>query len=358
MKFSVDELKVVREIPGRGAAAAVPIYDFPVTMREAYRAMYEKKPIWQITNIERNTFTPVIIPDNVARASVFDASFTPGVTNTVGGTDMFGVEWEYMPSAGGSMVRPGAPLLEDVTEWESKLVWPDISSWDWQGSEKLNKDYLNKGQFNVTVFYTGWFERLISFMDFEGAVMALILPDEKEAVKALFDKLTDLYIGIFDRYIRHFPEIDLFIIHDDWAAQKETFFSPDTAREMIVPYMRRVTDFIHSKGRYCEIHSCGQNLKQVPNFIEAGWDSWNPQGINDTHKIYELYGDKLLIAVIPDGFDPQTATEEEQRQAARVFAEKFCNPEKPSLLSFSAAPLLTPAFREELYIQSRINYDK
>ena len=60
-----------------------------------------------------------------------------------------------------------------------------------------------------------------------------------------------------------------------------------------------VTDFLHSKGKFCDLHSCGQNMKQVPNMIKAGWDSWCPQAMNDTAKEYELYGDKIIIGVMP-----------------------------------------------------------
>ena len=83
-------------------------------------------------------------------------------------------------------------------------------------------------------FLNGWFERLISFMDFDNAVVALIDEDQKDAVKELFDRLSDLYIKIIDKYLEYFPGIDGFCIHDDWGAQKDTFFSPDTAMEMIV----------------------------------------------------------------------------------------------------------------------------
>jgi hypothetical protein len=194
-------------------------------------------------------------------------------------------------------------------------------------------------------------------MDFEGAIMAIFDEDSKEYVKDFFDKLSDLYIRIFDKYLEYFPQIDGFCIHDDWGSQKETFFSPAVAEEMLVPYMRRVTDFLHSKGKFCELHSCGQLMKQVPNMIEAGWDSWHPQLMNDTQKEYELYGDKILIGVAPDEIDPN-ATEEEIRQAARDFANKFCNPEKPSLLNIYTGRELPIVFLEELYKQSRINYSK
>ena len=44
---------------------------------------------------------------------------------------MFGINWLFIPVAGGSMVEPGNPLMTDMNEWEEKVVWPDIDSWDW-----------------------------------------------------------------------------------------------------------------------------------------------------------------------------------------------------------------------------------
>jgi hypothetical protein len=92
--------------------------------------------------------------------------------------------------------------------------------------------------------------------------------------------------------------------------------------------------------------------------IKAGWDSWSGQAMNDTQKIYELYGDKILLGVIPDKYDAANTTEEEQRALARAYADKFCKPEKPSIFSFYGMANMTPAYSEELYKQSRINYSK
>ena len=41
-------------------------------------------------------------------------------------------------------------------------------------------------------------------MDFDAAIMSLVDEDQQEAVKALFGKLTDLYIKIIDRMIQYF----------------------------------------------------------------------------------------------------------------------------------------------------------
>ena len=355
--FDPSELKVVAEVPSYFGGAPTPIYNFPVTPKEAYLGMLKRKPVWEPTSVETRLFCPRIIPDNVARAQAFDGlPFNPLTEG--GGKDMFGVEWEYVPQVGGSMVRPGKPLLEDANEWPEKIVWPDIDAWDWEGCAKASSSYVDCDKYVNVWFLNGWFERLISFMEFDGAIMAMVDEDQKDAVKALFDKLTDLYIRIFDKFLTYFPKIDGFHIHDDWGAQRETFFSPAVVEEMIVPYMKRVTEYIHARGKTAELHSCGQILKQVPNMIAAGWDCWTPQPMNDIRKIYELYGDKIVIAVMPDPFDPNTATEEEQRALARKFADEYCNPDKPTYLNVSAIPLLTPAFREELYIRSRMNYGK
>ncbi|HHT17391.1 MAG TPA: methyltransferase [Papillibacter sp.] len=353
-KFDPKELEVVGKLPSFGGGQEIPIYNYPVTPKEAYKAAFNRKPYWQIASTTENRiFTPKCNPDNIARGFVFDGTRTP----PTGGIDMFGIDWEYVPQVGGSMVRPGKPFIEDASELPEKVVWPNIDEWDWEECAKANVEYLAGDQFNMCWFLNGWYERLISFMDFEGAIMAIFDEDSKEYVKDFFDKLSDLYIRIFDKYLEYFPQIDGFCIHDDWGSQKETFFSPAVAEEMLVPYMRRVTDFLHSKGKFCELHSCGQLMKQVPNMIEAGWDSWHPQLMNDTQKEYELYGDKILIGVAPDEIDPN-ATEEEIRQAARDFANKFCNPEKPSLLNIYTGRELPIVFLEELYKQSRINYSK
>jgi len=352
-EFNSKELEVAQEIP-HPSGRNVPIYNFPVSPKEGQRATYARKPVWQISGVEQVLFAPKCNPDNIARAFVYDGTNTP----KSGGADMFGIEWEYVPAVGGSMVRPGKPFIEDASELESKVRWPDIDSWDWEACAKANEKFLSVDTYISCWFLNGWYERMISFMDFENAIVAMIDDEQKDAVKAFFDKLSDLYIRIFDKYITYFPQIDGFCIHDDWGSQKETFFAPAVAEEMIVPYMKRVTDFLHSRGKYCELHSCGQNLKQVPNMIAAGWDGWMPQAMNDTHKIYELYGDKLLVGVLPEPFDPETATEEEQRAAASKYADRFCRPDKPSMYSLYGITYMTPAFREELYRQSRINYGK
>jgi len=355
-KFDPKELTVVSETPGFMGRPPIQEYAFPVSQKEGVIAALKRQPYWQITGNETTYFAPKVNPDNVARAFVMDGSgygFGQG-----GGADMFGIEWEYVPAVGGSMVRPGKPFIEDMNDWEDKVVFPDIGKWDWEESAAANKSYLSDTKYNCAWLQNGFFERLISFMEFEGAALAIIDEDQQDAVKAFLDKLSDLYIDILSQFLKYFPKIDGFFIHDDWGSQKETFFSPSVAKEMLVPYMKKVTDFIHGEGKFAELHSCGQALKQVPNFIAGGWDMWSGQLMNDTYKEYELYGDDILMGVTPPMFDIDTTPEEEQIKIAKDYCDFCCNPKKPSHLCQYGQALLTPTFRKALYQYSRENYSK
>ena len=359
--FQESELKVVKELPGRFGGKSIPLYDFPVSIRKAAYELYmNKQGIWESTDCEMGNFTPSVIPDNIARGFIFEGG--PKIPKEqYGGKDMFGVEWVYVDQVGGSMVKPGAPLLEDANEWREKVVFPDIDSWDWEGSAAQNKEYLAQDKATVITFLNGcWFERLISFMDFEGAAMALLDEDQIDAVKELTHALTDLYIRIAEKCFKYY-DVDGVCIHDDWGSQMAPFFSDRVAREVYLPEMKRFNDFVHSCGKYVELHSCGHCEDRCGVFVDAGFDAWLPMRMNDTVALYEKYGDKIVIGVVYDKpFDPATATEEEQRAAARDFADRFCAPGKPSAFSpmYNVHGLMTPAFREELYRQSRINYAK
>lgn len=355
------ELQVTEPFPGYKISK----FGYPLNQREHETLVFQRQPWWQATQATDATmFTPDIIPDNVARALVMQGGMPRRFEDHDLNKDMFGVEWEYIATVGGSMVRPGKPFLEDISEWEEKVVFPDIDSWDWEGAAKKNNGtYLTPDKFPQIWFQTGYFERLISLLEFENAAVAIIDEDSQEYVHKFFDKLTDLYIRIFQKVKDTFPDVCAVFFHDDWGSQKSPFFSPDVCEEMIVPYMKRLTDFLHSIGIFCELHSCGNNYMQVPNMIKAGWDAWAPQLMNDSYKIYDDFGDKLLIATFPQDCPPAeelaTMDEEAIRKVARDYANRVCVAGKPSFYNYYAASYLNiPAFKEELYKQSRINYSK
>ena len=316
--FDPKELEYI-EVPGF-MGMPTKTFQYPLNKREHGFAMFSRKPWWQgMQAMDAAIFVPRIIPDDIARGMIVENSRFDANTEA-GGPDMFGVEWEYIQSVGGSMVRPGKPFLEDISEWEEKLVWPDIDSWDWEGSAKLNNGtYLREDTFPQIWFFSGYFERLISLLEFEGAAMALMDEDSQEYVHSFFNKLTDLYIRIFDKINEYFPLVKSVFFHDDWGSQRAPFFSKAVCDEMLVPYLKRVCESAHKRGMYIDFHSCGQVELLVPCMIEAGVDIWSGQPMNDRVMLLEKYGDKIKLNLSPNAPMSFPRTPEEAEAAAKAY---------------------------------------
>ena len=316
--YSDDELKIVGEYIS--TMAPVPKYNTPVTPKENIAAWVKgEKPLWIPTTDDIMFITPRVIVDNIARGFAFE-NMPPLKPEECGGPDMFGTQWVFVEQVGGSMFRPGNPRLLDANDWKEVITLPDPDTFDWESSAKLNAPLKDSGRSFQAMLLNGLFERLISFMDFEGAVMALIDDDQKDAVHDLFSHLADIHIKIIDKHIEYYG-IDGVTMHDDWGSQRAPFFSLATAEEMLVPYVRRIADHCHEKGLWFQQHSCGKNEMLVPAYIDAHVDIWNGQPMNDKYMLYDKYGDQILLGIdLPDMTD---ASDEEVDKFAREFAEKF-----------------------------------
>ena len=357
--YSDDELKVIGTHVSANSASPrwkammgdTPRYNTPITPKEnMWKVINREGAVWIPTGNDVTYVESRINTDHVARAEVMDQG-EPQKDEEKGGPDLFGIEWVFVPVAGGSMVKPGTPFLADANEWYDKVVFPDVDGMDWAGMAELNAPYKGQPRCVGATFQNGLFERLISFMDFEGAAMAMIDEDQQDAIKDLFEKLC----GMYENFIAHYQEaigIDTVMFHDDWGSQRSPFFSLDTCREMLVPYLKRLVDFCHDRGIWFQLHSCGCNELLVPAMIEAGVDYWNGQDMNDKAKLYELYGDKILLGM-PAPVLPQDATDEEIDAAAKAFVDKYAPTfnEKPFIVAgFGISPKMTQA----IYKHSRI----
>lgn len=360
--FDPKELEVIGVHPSSHATTMVPgadpaqtppepIYNRPITPRENLkRVLSGQKPCWIPHTgwafCDVNNFRPRLIRDNYVTHIVLDGEDT--ITyDSLTLKSWFNLEWVFVPTAGGATVKPGSPLIEDMNDWEKLIVWPDLDALDWKGMGEKNKAYLDTPQFNELGILDGFWERLMSLMDVSGAAIALVDEEQQDAVKAFFDKYADFLID-YIRRVKEVCPIDGVLIHDDWGTQNGPFFSLETAREMLVPYIKRVVDYIHSEGMYYEQHSCGNCTQLVPAYIEIGVDFWNPQPMNDLSVIIpQCRGTRLHIATDHAPLQ-EDASEEEIRQAARDFVDRY---QEENVIYASMMP--HPAFLEELYRYSR-----
>ncbi len=329
----------------------IPMRNSPITPKENYKRAVSRKgsALWfpmvsDTLSVESRTNV-----DHVARAEIRDLGPVQPLEEK-GGKDLFGVEWIFVPVAGGSMVKPGVPMLEDVNDWPEIIKFPDVDKLDWEGC-KINAPLNASKRFLNATFQNGMFERLISFMDFENAAVAVIDDEQKPAVHALFSKLCDMYESMIDKYLE-ILQLDGIVFHDDWGSQRAPFFSLDTCMEMIVPYLKRIADYCHSKGMLFNQHSCGKNELLVPAMIAAGVDVWQPQPMNDSEMLVREYGNKMMFGVTPPEI-PEDASNEELERAIKGFVAKYAG-------DFDKRPIVVSDMRlpqrvtDEIYRQSRI----
>ena len=333
------ERRILDYRPGRFGGPDVPTYNTPVTPRENARALYfDKNPYWT-----GSSDTNYVMPE----------VYTLQLGRSRNDTDCFGRFWEWVETAGGSITPHGNPLFTNVNDWKDHIVIPNIDEWDWA---KAAEDTTVDTRFSPMVSLVNgfWFERMISWMDFMPAAEALIDEDQHDAILEMFQATTDLACKVVDKLVEYFPCIDGVNVHDDWGSQKAPFFSEEVARKFFLPFMKQLNDHIHSKGRFTSLHSCGCNESRIEIFIEAGYDEWSPQTMNNTAKLYEEYGDRIILGISPPDL-PAGSSDADYKEAARDYVKRFCKPGKPSLMGM--APIRNnPIFAEELYEYSRKHY--
>lgn len=212
-----------------------------------------------------------------------------------GGKDGFGVEWIATRSSGGQGTpAPNQCQFEDVTEWEDKVVFPDLDAYDWESAAKVQ---LAAGNPEIQlVEYQCWnwsFLRLTHLMGFENALCAMI--EDPEACLAFFDAVADYKIRLAERAAHYFKP-DMITSFDDVATERGLFMAPDVYRELIKPSHTKVNQAIREMGILPAVHCCGNCEEILPDFIDEGNVAWSSaQPVNDIEGILRKYGDKITV---------------------------------------------------------------
>ena len=179
--------------------------------------------------------------------------------------------------------------------------------------------------------------------------MALIDDEQKDAVHRFLRKVTDVHKKFYTLAKKWF-DADIVNFNDDWGSQRAEFFSEETCREMLLPYVKELVDHVHSLGMYWDLHCCGFVEGFVPLFIEAGEDSWGGQPLNDKWKLKQMYGDKFIFTDSPKV--APNATDEELDAAVADFMQKS-GADNRILLD-----VREPRLRKKMYEATRKNYDR
>jgi uroporphyrinogen decarboxylase len=85
---------------------------------------------------------------------------------------------------------------------------------------------------------------------------------------------------------------------EDMGYRNGLLFSNDMYRRICKPAQKRLIDWAHNRGLKTQLHSCGNVMELIPEFVEIGLDGLNPleqKAGMDALQIKREYGDKLVL---------------------------------------------------------------
>ena len=242
-----------------------------------------------------------------------------------GGLDWFGQNWIY--EKGINAINPDATnyIIKDVTKWRDYVTLPDVDSIDWKARFEKENIQLDRENKLVSVGQSiGMWERAFSMIEMTDLLTALIL--EPEAMHDFFDEISNHFIKLFGHYI-DFYRPDILRMNDDYGHGHGMFMSPDTWRAVIKPYLKRIVDFVVSKGVMYEHHCCGYIVPIVDDIIELGASAWNlVHFCNDPPAVKERFGGRIALMggmLNTAMMDAPSTTEEMIREHISDFAAKL-----------------------------------
>lgn len=133
----------------------------------------------------------------------------------------------------------------------------------------------------------GFFEQFNGIFGIQNQLLYLAMyPDE---LGELYKRQADWTI----KFAGHCIDLGIDMVHlsDDWGAQNDLLFNPKLWWELIYPNMKRVVDYIHSRGCFASLHSDGCIAKVTDGIVDIGFDLVHPWQ-ESAGMSYDLYLDK------------------------------------------------------------------
>ncbi len=153
-------------------------------------------------------------------------------------------------------------------------------------------------------------------------------------VRGIFERQLEIAMQNLELYKEAVGEkiTAIFISGTDFGAQKGSFISPQTYRDLFKPFHETINDWVHANtGWKTFYHSCGSMVDLYDDFVDAGVDVVNPVQISaegmEPRKLKDRWGDDLVFwgggidtqHVLPFGSPEEI--EEQVKENVRIFGE-------------------------------------
>lgn len=175
--------------------------------------------------------------------------------------------WGQMPEAvPGALAR--AATFKDLQNFN----WPDVEDFDYSGLPEMCDRYRD---YSLLYGFADIWQRPALVRGWQG--MFLDMTEHPEWVHFLARTFTDFYIRDYTKAAEVTNgQIDIYLLISDLGSQSGPLISPAMFREFIAPYIKEMTEHIHSLGAFVLYHSCGAIYPFINDLIELGIDVLDP----------------------------------------------------------------------------------
>ncbi len=177
-----------------------------------------------------------------------------------------------------------------------------FDSYGWPNPEKGNFDLLlqsatllKDGMKFIVPGPGGLLENVTSLVGFEN--LCFMIFEDEELLQDIFDAVGSRLLRYYEICSSLAP-VGALIVNDDWGYKTQTMLSPESLRQYVFPWHKRMVEAIHQNGKYAILHSCG-NIADVIDDIVNDMKYDAKHSFEDTilpvEKAWELWHDRIAI---------------------------------------------------------------
>ena len=183
-----------------------------------------------------------------------------------------------------------------INDWESfrNYPWPDPGAVDYSILKDAQALMPKKVKILLPVPW-GILENITSFLGYEN--LCMLIYDDPELVKAVCDAVGERLLEFY-RICLSYDSVGGIIYNDDWGFNSGPLFAPDFFQTYIFPWVKKMTDISHQKGKPAIIHSCGKLDIFMDTIIDDlkfdGKHSFEDK-IMPIETAYKMYGSRIAL---------------------------------------------------------------
>ena len=172
--------------------------------------------------------------------------------------------------------------------------WPNAENFS---MEHLNKvaPYLPDGMKAVMIGPGGVLENIIGIMGYDNLCTKIY--EDPQLVYDVAENVGKCMVRHYE-LATEYDVIGAAWGNDDWGFNTQTMLSPKHMREYIFPWHKKIVEVVHSRGKPCILHSCGNPEKVMDDVCDDikydGRHSYE-DNIMPVEDFYEKYHDRIAV---------------------------------------------------------------